>query len=96
MSVIHMKSRELALSVPQTIREHLCDRLGEAISALRGRLLSGARLHRTWKNLTRARACLRLLRPCIGDRNYRRYNTRVRFRRAKQHATDGRLHEWRK
>jgi CHAD domain-containing protein len=65
------------LKVPlYAVRDVFLRQLNNAIHALRGR--SDERIHDVRKELKRARATLRLLRPCMGTDAYRRENTLIR------------------
>lgn len=60
------------------VRRMLVAQLDEVASILRKPKLSDDAIHRVRKQLKRARAGLRLLRPSLGDAGYRRHNQTLR------------------
>ncbi|HEV7614289.1 MAG TPA: CHAD domain-containing protein [Steroidobacteraceae bacterium] len=65
------------MNVPlYAVRDEFLRQLDHAVRALQGS--SGERIHDVRKELKRARATLRLLRPCMGADPYRRENTILR------------------
>ncbi len=62
----------------QAARRIACAQITDALRALERRPLSDGDVHSARKSLKKARAMLRLLRPSIGDRAYRRENTLLR------------------
>ena len=62
----------------QGARRIACAQMTDALRALERRPLSDEDVHSARKSLKKARAMLRLLRPAIGDRAYRRENALLR------------------
>jgi len=62
----------------RTVRQVLVRQLARAIAGLERRDPSDRAVHAARKQLKGARAALRLLRRCIGDKAYRRENTLIR------------------
>ncbi len=62
----------------QGARRIACAQMTDALRALERRPLSDGDVHSARKSLKKARAMLRLLRPAIGDRAYRRENALLR------------------
>ncbi len=60
------------------VKKMLTDQLQGAISPLQRGASSEAAVHAVHTNLKRARATLRLLRGCVGERAYRRYKCAIR------------------
>ena len=71
---------ELQCSEPGThgVRRITRAQIKNAVDALGGRALSDKRVHEARKELKKARATLRLLRPALGDSIYVRENTTLR------------------
>ena len=63
---------------PADVREVLRRQIGDASRVLRGPDLSDAAIHHARKELKRARANLRLLRPAVGRKAYTRENAALR------------------
>jgi CHAD domain-containing protein len=63
---------------PQVVRETLRRQIGDALRTLRAPALDDEGVHRARKDLKRARANLRLLRPAIGEPVYARANSALR------------------
>lgn len=63
---------------PTGVRDVLRRQIGDASRVLRGPALSDAAIHHARKELKRARANLRLLRPAVGRKAYRRENAALR------------------
>ena len=60
------------------VPQHLAYLIGEGLECLDGRRISDERIHRARKQIKKARATLRLLRPGLTNRQYRAANTRLR------------------
>ncbi len=72
-----MMKGDSALKVPlYAVRDELIQQLNDAVRALGG--TSDERIHEVRKELKRARATLRLLRPCMAADAYRQENTVIR------------------
>ena len=60
------------------VPQHLAYLIDEGLECLDGRRISDERIHRARKQIKKARATLRLLRPGLTNRQYRAANTRLR------------------
>jgi CHAD domain-containing protein len=60
------------------VRRMLCDQIDQATALLRGRKITDGDIHSARKTLKKARATLRLMRPAIPERVFKRENVALR------------------